>query len=148
MAATKKTPSIIAESTPASQATITTPEMMIDIHFTTKIDPHHSRLTLLLPNGRQLNLVSLAGAPDHLSARASNLTPGDYTLRWQVVPVGKWSCAEWYFDGQSNQMKFWLDGSEVSSVDIDGKGAGCTGVDAKDVPDYPWMAPTFSTHAT
>ena len=89
MAATKKTPSIIAESTPASQATITTPEMMIDIHFTTKIDPHHSRLTLLLPNGRQLNLVSLAGAPDHLSARASNLTPGDYTLRWQVVPVGK-----------------------------------------------------------
>lgn len=88
MAATK-TPSIIAESTPASQATITTPEMTIDIHFTTKIDPHHSRLTLLLPNGRQLNLVSLAAAPDHLSARASNLTPGDYTLRWQVVPVGK-----------------------------------------------------------
>ena len=62
----------------------------------------------------------------------------------QVVPVGKWSCAEWYFDGQSNQMKFWLDGTEITSLEIDGKGAGCTGVDAKDVPDYPWAAPTFS----
>jgi len=62
----------------------------------------------------------------------------------KVVPVGKWSCAEWYFDGQHNQMKFWLDGSEMTAIDIDGKGAGCTGVDAKDVPEYPWQAPTFS----
>jgi hypothetical protein len=62
----------------------------------------------------------------------------------QVVPVGKWSCAEWYFDGQSNQMKFWLDGTEITSLEIDGKGTGCSGTNAKDVPDYPWTAPTFS----
>jgi hypothetical protein len=62
----------------------------------------------------------------------------------QVVPVGKWSCAEWYFDGQSNQMKIWLDGTAVTSAEVDGKGMGCTGVDAKAVPDYPWTAPTFS----
>jgi hypothetical protein len=61
-----------------------------------------------------------------------------------VVPVGKWSCAEWFFDGTNNQMKFWLDGTELTAIDIDGKGAGCTGADAKDVPDYPWTGPTIS----
>jgi copper resistance protein C len=87
--AATKTPSIIVESTPAPKAAIAASEMMIDIHFNSKIDHRYSRLILLLPNGRQLHLVSLAAAPDHLSARASDLTPGDYTLRWQVVPVGK-----------------------------------------------------------
>lgn len=62
----------------------------------------------------------------------------------QVVPVGRWSCAEWFFDGSNNQMKLWLDGTELTDIDIDGKGAGCTGVDAKDVPDYPWTGPTIS----
>jgi len=61
-----------------------------------------------------------------------------------VVPVGKWSCAEWFFDGSNNQMKLWLDGIELTAIDIDGKGAGCTGADAKDVPDYPWTGPTIS----
>jgi methionine-rich copper-binding protein CopC len=88
VAATKQA-SIVAESTPAANATVTATEMTIDIRFTTKIDPHHSRLVLLLPNGRQLDLVSLSSAPDHLSARASSLTPGDYKLRWQALPVGK-----------------------------------------------------------
>jgi hypothetical protein len=62
----------------------------------------------------------------------------------QFVPVGKWSCAEWFFDGSNNQMKFWLDGTELTSIGIDGKGAGCTGADARDVPDYPWQGPTIS----
>lgn len=87
--AAAKQASIIVESTPAPNATIAASEMTIDIHFTTKIDPHHSRLVLLLPNGRQLDLVSFSPAPDHLSARASSLTSGDYTLRWQALPVGK-----------------------------------------------------------
>ncbi len=89
-AADTKQPSIIVESTPAPKATVTASEMAIDIHFTTKIDRHHSRLVLVLPNGRLLDLASLAtAAADHLSARASNLTPGDYTLRWQALPVGQ-----------------------------------------------------------
>jgi copper resistance protein C len=88
-AAATKQASIVAESTPAANSTVTATEMTIDIHFTTKIDAHHSRLVLLLPNGRQLDLVSFSSAPDHLSARASSLTPGDYKLRWQALPVGK-----------------------------------------------------------
>ncbi len=89
-AAANKQPSIIVESTPAPKAIVTASEMAIDIHFNTKIDHQHSRLVLLLPNGRLLNLSSnVAAAADHLSARTSNLTPGDYILRWQALPVGK-----------------------------------------------------------
>ena len=89
-AAATKQPSIIIGSTPAPKATVTASQMVIDIHFTAKIDRRHSRLVLLLPNGRLLDLASLAtAAADHLSARASNLTPGDYILRWQALPVGK-----------------------------------------------------------
>jgi len=85
-----KQASIIVESTPAPKATVTTSEITIDIHFTSKIDRHYSRLMLMLPNGRQVDLASISSvAPDHLSARASSLTPGDYTLRWEALPVGK-----------------------------------------------------------
>ena len=62
----------------------------------------------------------------------------------KVVPVGKWSCAEWYFDGTNNQMKFWLDGAEVSGIDIDKTGEGCSGADAKDTPGYVWAGPTIA----
>jgi methionine-rich copper-binding protein CopC len=89
-AAASKQTSIVVESSPAPKAELTVSEITIDIHFTTKIDRSHSNLKLLLPNGRQLDLVSLSSAPpDHLSARASALTPGDYTLKWQALPVGK-----------------------------------------------------------
>jgi methionine-rich copper-binding protein CopC len=88
-AAASKQTSIIIESTPAPKAQLTVTEIMIDIHFTTKIDRGHSNLKLILPNERVHNLVLLSSAPDHLSARASELTPGDYILKWQALPVGK-----------------------------------------------------------
>jgi len=58
----------------------------------------------------------------------------------KVAPVGKWSCAEWYFDGQNNQMRFWLDGAELTDLEIDGTGDGCVAPPA----DQTWVAPTFS----
>jgi len=88
-AAASKQASIIVESTPAPKAQLTVTEIMVDIHFTTKIDRSHSSLKLILPNERVHNLVLLSSAPDHLSARASELTPGDYILKWQALPVGK-----------------------------------------------------------
>jgi hypothetical protein len=58
----------------------------------------------------------------------------------KVAPVGKWSCAEWYFDGQNNQMRFWLDGTELTDLAVNGTGEGCVGQPV----GYPWTAPTFS----
>ena len=89
-AAAASQPSIIAESTPAPNATVTASELAIDIHFKTKIDHQHSRLVLVLPNERLLDLPpNMTAAPDHLLGRASSLTPGSYILRWQALPIGK-----------------------------------------------------------
>jgi hypothetical protein len=29
------------------------------------------------------------------------------------VPMGRWSCVEWHFDGINNQMHFWMDGQAM-----------------------------------
>jgi hypothetical protein len=57
----------------------------------------------------------------------------------KVVPVGKWTCAEWYFNGPNNEMKFWLDGAELPDLTIEGTGEGCVDPSAS-----TWIAPTFS----
>ena len=56
-----------------------------------------------------------------------------------VVPVGRWACAEWQFDGANNTMRFWLDGDAVLGLTVTGTGAGCVNQPAS----YPWTAPTF-----
>ena len=56
-----------------------------------------------------------------------------------VVPVATWSCAEWQFDGSTNQMRFWLDGTAVDSLTMTGTGQGCVNAAA----NYTWTAPTF-----
>ena len=56
-----------------------------------------------------------------------------------VIPAGKWSCAEWQFDGPNNTMHFWLDGAAVDSLTVTGTGEGCGGQSAS----YVWTAPTF-----
>ena len=56
-----------------------------------------------------------------------------------VVPVATWACAEWRFDGAANQMQFWLDGSEVTSLAMTDTGQGCVNQPAT----FPWSAPSF-----
>jgi hypothetical protein len=57
----------------------------------------------------------------------------------EFVPVGRWSCVEWMFDGGSNEMRLWLDGSAVESLTVTGSGDGCVASDFDNV----WTAPTF-----
>ncbi len=57
-----------------------------------------------------------------------------------AVPVGRWACAEWFFDGEANAMRFWLDDEEISAIAIDATGDGCVAQPA----DYTWQAPAFS----
>jgi hypothetical protein len=58
----------------------------------------------------------------------------------KVVPVGRWACAEWYFNGPNAEMRFWLDGAELPDLTIEKTGQGCVAQDAA----YTWVAPTFS----
>jgi len=57
-----------------------------------------------------------------------------------VVPVGRWACAEWKFDGATNQMSFSLDGASIPSLNMTGVGQGC--VHPSDGP-FTWTAPVF-----
>jgi len=56
-----------------------------------------------------------------------------------VVPVAKWSCVEWQFDGPNNTMRLWLDGAAVPSLTVSGVGQGCVNQPAT----FAWAAPTF-----
>lgn len=60
----------------------------------------------------------------------------------KVVPSGKWACAEWNFDGSKNQMRFWLDGVELTDLAMNGTGQGCGG--GAPSQDLVWTAPTFT----
>jgi hypothetical protein len=57
----------------------------------------------------------------------------------KVVPVGQWSCAEWFFDGANANMRFWLDGAELTDLAVNRTGEGCVAPPM----DQTWVAPTF-----
>ena len=54
-----------------------------------------------------------------------------------VIPEGRWSCAEWQFDGTTNTMRFWLDGAAVDTLTVMGAGEGCG------TATPVWTAPNF-----
>lgn len=59
-----------------------------------------------------------------------------------VVPVGRWSCFEWQYDGQNNSLTLWVDGTEVLTVL--GMGDAANGDGCVNQPStYPWSAPIF-----
>jgi hypothetical protein len=54
-----------------------------------------------------------------------------------VMPTQTWACLEWRFDTASDEMQFWLDGSEISDIHVVGQGEGCGGQDLNGA----WPAP-------
>jgi hypothetical protein len=74
-------------------------------------------------------------------APTSNGPPSDcwHHANGTVVPVGKWTCVEWRFDGANNEMRMWLDGAPLPDMTVTGHGDGCVNQPAL----YPWTAPAF-----
>jgi hypothetical protein len=58
-----------------------------------------------------------------------------------VMPVGRWACVEWQFDGPNDTMRFWLDGAPVDALTVTGVGQGCV----HQPKTFPWTAPTFAS---
>ncbi len=56
-----------------------------------------------------------------------------------VIPQSRWACFEWHFDGPTNQMNFWMDGTALADLTVMSTGAGCIGQATNGV----WQAPTF-----
>jgi hypothetical protein len=34
------------------------------------------------------------------------------------LPIAKWTCVEWHFDGEKNEMQYWLDGTELEDIHV------------------------------
>jgi hypothetical protein len=47
---------------------------------------------------------------------ASSLEPGNENLPDTVIPLDRWFCLEWLFDGDSNSLHGYLDGVEMARV--------------------------------
>ena len=78
---------ILIDSTPAVNATIAAGHEAVTLHFNSRIDRERSRLTLIAPDKTQTRIaVDPQGPPDVMTTSA-DLTPGGYTIRWQVLAV-------------------------------------------------------------
>lgn len=56
------------------------------------------------------------------------------------MPVGRWACAEWRFDGATSEMQLWIDGTEVEGLHVIEHGTRCRTL----AGDSPWVPPVFS----
>jgi len=54
-----------------------------------------------------------------------------------LMPVAQWACVEWHFTVASNEMQFWLNGTEASDMHVTGMGEGCVADDLGGL----WTAP-------
>ncbi len=57
-----------------------------------------------------------------------------------TMPVGRWACAEWRFDGGTSEMQLWIDGTPIESLHVIGAGTRCRTLPG----DSPWIPPLFS----
>jgi methionine-rich copper-binding protein CopC len=77
---------ILLESNPPLNGQVTGPDIPIKLRFNVRIDAGRSRLTLVTPDGatKVLHLATETTA-ETLTSQATDLTPGQYRLRWQVL---------------------------------------------------------------
>jgi copper resistance protein C len=79
---------LVVESMPAVEGGVRGPEIEISVRFNSRLDHRRSTLTLIAADGTNRRLtISAASAPDMLQATASDLVPGAYKLRWQVLAI-------------------------------------------------------------
>ena len=77
---------IIVESTPRMNGVVAGPVLEIKLRFNARIDGGRSKLTLISPDGIQRAIrLAQQTSPDSLAAKVTNLLPGKYQLRWQVL---------------------------------------------------------------
>jgi hypothetical protein len=44
-----------------------------------------------------------------------------------VLPEAQWTCVEWHFTVATNDMQFWLNGTELTDIHVTDRGEGCGG---------------------
>ena len=77
---------VLIDSTPAPNGHVPAGALAIKFRYNSRIDAPRSKLTLVRADGSDTRLQSHGEGPDLLDADVT-LTPGQYTLRWQVLAI-------------------------------------------------------------
>jgi hypothetical protein len=79
---------VLVSSQPGANNTVSGPEVVVLLKYSSRVDLEHSTLTLLAPDGK-VEKVAIKGEPSPglLSAKLTGLVKGAYELRWQVLAV-------------------------------------------------------------
>jgi methionine-rich copper-binding protein CopC len=77
---------VLIDSAPAPDGHVPAGALAIRFRYNSRIDAPRSKLTLTRPDGGTDRLESRGEGPDLLEADVS-LSPGAYTLHWQVLAV-------------------------------------------------------------
>jgi methionine-rich copper-binding protein CopC len=80
---------ILVKSIPAVNQTVIGPDVPVVLTFNSRLDQARSILTLEGPDhsSSRVEISVDRSSPARLSAKLSNLHPGPYQLRWQVLAV-------------------------------------------------------------
>jgi len=77
---------VLVSTVPPVRGSISGPDVVFRLQFNSRIDAARSTLKLVLPDTKVRSLVmEPQPSPDILTARSTDLKPGSYTLRWQVL---------------------------------------------------------------
>ncbi len=77
---------ILKDSSPAANSTVAGPNVPIVLKFNVRIDAARSQIKLLHPDKSVTDLtIDKQSSPDTLNTQANGLTPGAYSVRWQVL---------------------------------------------------------------
>lgn len=76
---------IIVESTPKTGGAISGPVLDINLRFNMRVDGRRSRVMLVYPDGKTHAIELQQPAPDQISGKSPDLTPGNYQIHWQVL---------------------------------------------------------------
>ena len=77
---------VLIDSVPAPAGHVPAGSLAVKFRYNSRIDAPRSKLTLTRPDGSVSRLDSHGEGPDLLEAGVS-LSPGAYTLHWQVLAV-------------------------------------------------------------
>ena len=78
---------ILLDSQPGLNGVVPEGEARIVLRFNSRIDAERSRLVLTRPDRTQAPLPLAPGSPADVLAASAPVTPGEHSLRWQVLAV-------------------------------------------------------------
>ncbi len=78
---------ILEDSEPAQGGTVRAGTVALRFRYNSRIDVGRSRLTVTRPDRTQTTLAIASGVSPDIVVAILDLTPGAYTVRWQVLAI-------------------------------------------------------------